>query len=528
MRNIFKVLRLAPTANISWLLIFSFLLALLAVSNVVYPYLYGLFFESLVAKETKYLTYLYYILGYFALFSILQIMLTYWQTKVTEQVGYDIEMQLNSRFLDLDRKLLDKKGEGYFTTLMDQSIFYILNFLHPYYIETLLTVFKMPVILWFIFSVHTPSGALILGWMLLYLLTFRSNQKHYGHLLNASIEARNHTNSLVIKRLSLNELSKLYPSIRQSFLRDMQNICKLHQEKSFRSNLYAGITHPLISLHLEPFLRIGVLFAAGNAAYQGSISIGQLVTLVAYFFLIREDMQKISAFIDGYVRCKESSANIMQFLQDQKISSPRAGSEKYFLEFQDFSYLVKQQTRQLPKVNAQLPLGQIYSLTGPNGMGKSTLIKIITGQYKQYKGAILGPEKINYISQDYLIIDDYSVQDNIILKTELDEPCLAKIVADLDIDYLMQKPSIGKFSGGEKRKIILARFLYYLKDHNFFIFDEVFVSLDRDYLKNILPVIKSYIKGKTGIVISHNLSVIETLCDNNTLDSLLEDYLTEE
>ena len=131
MRNIFKVLRLAPTANISWLLIFSFLLALLAVSNVVYPYLYGLFFESLVAKETKYLTYLYYIAGYFALFAILQITLTYWQTKATEQVGYDIEMQLNSRFLDLDRKLLDKKGEGYFTTLMDQSIFYILNFLHP-------------------------------------------------------------------------------------------------------------------------------------------------------------------------------------------------------------------------------------------------------------------------------------------------------------------------------------------------------------------------------------------------------------
>ena len=79
-----------------------------------------------------------------------------------------------------------------------------------------------------------------------------------------------------------------------------------------------------------------------------------------------------------------------------------------------------------------------------------------------------------------------------------------------------------------RRKIILARFLYYLKGHDFFILDEVFVSLDRDYLKNILPVIKSYIKGKTGIVISHNLSVTETLCDNDALKSLLADYLTEE
>ena len=500
-------------------------MALLSVSNVIYPYLYGLFFESLAAKESKYLVYLYYISGYFVLFFILKFILTYWQTKINEQVSYDIEMQLNSRFLELDRELLNKKGEGYFTSLMDQAIFYILNFLHPFYVETLLTVVKIPVILWLLFSIHTPSGALVLGWMLLYLLTFQWSKERYGRLLNAMIEERNRTNSLVIKRLSLNELSKLYPSIRQSFIHDMQNICKSHQKKSFYSNLYAGLVHPIISLHLEPFLRIVVLFSAGSAAYQGNISIGGLVTLVAYFFLIREDMQKISEFTDGYVRCKESAANIMQFLQNQKAPIPRKNSKQYFLEFQDFSYLIQQQTKQLPKVSARLPLGQIYSLTGPNGMGKSSLIKIIIGQYSEYNGTILGPEKINYISQDYLIIDDYSVQDNIVLKTELDKPYLTKIIADLDIDYLLQKPFIEKFSGGEKRKIILARFLYYLKDHDFFILDEVFVSLDRTYLRKILPVIKQYLKGKTGIVISHNLSVSETLCNDNSLDSLLADYL---
>ena len=86
-------------------------------------------------------------MGYFVLFFILKFILTYWQTKISEQVSYDMEMQLNSRFLELNRELLNKNGEGYFTSLIDQAIFYILNFLHPFYVETLLTVVKIPVIL---------------------------------------------------------------------------------------------------------------------------------------------------------------------------------------------------------------------------------------------------------------------------------------------------------------------------------------------------------------------------------------------
>jgi ABC-type multidrug transport system fused ATPase/permease subunit len=103
-----------------------------------------------------------------------------------------------------------------------------------------------------------------------------------------------------------------------------------------------------------------------------------------------------------------------------------------------------------------------------------------------------------FMSQRYYIIDIYN-----------------KIINDLEIDYLNGRKlgENGKsISGGEKQKISLARFL--LKNNtNISIIDEPFTNLDVLSEAKCIDVLKQYLKGHSGIIISHKLNIISSLSD---------------
>ena len=67
-----------------------------------------------------------------------------------------------------------------------------------------------------------------------------------------------------------------------------------------------------------------------------------------------------------------------------------------------------------------------------------------------------------------------------------------------------------KISGGEKNKIILARFLI-MENQQFFIIDEPFTNVDTISETTCMNVLKKYLKGSQGIIISHKLNIIKEL-----------------
>ncbi len=92
------------------------------------------------------------------------------------------------------------------------------------------------------------------------------------------------------------------------------------------------------------------------------------------------------------------------------------------------------------------------------------------------------------------------------------------------LDNVIKKTKLEKFygrplgeggafiSGGEKQRVILARFL--LNEHyRFFIIDEPFTSLDIISEKEMINLLKEDLKDKTGIVISHKFNVLHALSD---------------
>ncbi len=177
----------------------------------------------------------------------------------------------------------------------------------------------------------------------------------------------------------------------------------------------------------------------------------------------------------------------------------------------------------------------IYAIIGENGSGKSTLAKIIAGIVKTDDNinvydiftSQLEDKNINrsnligYLSQKPYIFD-MSLEKNILVNINKsdDKNKLNQLISDFKIDYLKNK-NAKKFSGGEKQKLSLARFM--IREYKISIFDEVTSAMDTNSIRiaenNILKYFNNEydtegITNKIIIVITHDIEQAKRLTNN--------------
>ena len=172
----------------------------------------------------------------------------------------------------------------------------------------------------------------------------------------------------------------------------------------------------------------------------------------------------------------------------------------------------------LSNVNLEIKRGDKLFITGDSGCGKSTMMKLLLN-YLQPSGGNIYIDNINikdlsleflrsnitYISQNEYLYNDSIINNLKIVDCSEDDiemvnkiVGLDKIVSDLS--FVIEEN--GKnLSGGERKKIIIARALLHFKE--VIIFDEAFNEIDIEEERKILENIFKYYPNKIYIMISH-------------------------
>ncbi|GGD07338.1 manganese/iron ABC transporter ATP-binding protein [Aureimonas glaciei] len=185
-----------------------------------------------------------------------------------------------------------------------------------------------------------------------------------------------------------------------------------------------------------------------------------------------------------------------------------------------------------------IPTGTITALVGVNGSGKSTLFKAIMGFVPTSSGSIrvLGmgvPEALKrnlvaYVPQsedvdwnfpvlveDVVMMGRYGKMNFLRMAKPADHAAVAEALERVGMADLRQR-QIGELSGGQKKRVFLARAL--AQDGRVILLDEPFTGVDVKTEESIIALLRELRdEGRVMLVSTHNLGSVPEFCDRAVL-----------
>jgi ABC-type multidrug transport system fused ATPase/permease subunit len=307
--------------------------------------------------------------------------------------------------------------------------------------------------------------------------------------------------------------------------------------ESARRQVKQRIAEVLFGLSSASLIVIGLSLVLGVGGYEvvrGALTLGGLVAFYAYIMRLFEP---VSIAMDLQSRFQRVGASIRRIIELSEMEVPDTHgapaillnqSAAADLEFKSvtFSYRDRSVLRDL---SFRVAAGETVALVGLNGSGKSTVGMLAARLYDPERGAIfVGAQDIRevrrrslrsvvtLVPQEPVLFDD-TVRENLLYGNPAATSAELEMVSTLaQFDQVLRTlprgfdeplgPSGGRLSGGEKKRLALARTL--LQQPRILVVDEVTSSLDAPTAAGLLKGLELFREGRTLIVISHRPATI--------------------
>lgn len=267
---------------------------------------------------------------------------------------------------------------------------------------------------------------------------------------------------------------------------------------------------------------------------RGELSVG---TLIAFIQLLNNLVSPFG-MLGGYIlslnrgmvsvqRITDITGNKVDMFRKRVDSSAKGIGLS--IAFEDVSFSYSGETDILNKVSFSIGAGEKVAIVGANGAGKSTILKLISGLYRNYRGRILIDKEdvremdilllqncLNVVEQEPYLFSG-SILDNIrIVNQDVTDEEISRVLQITGLDPVIDAlpngihSKIGEagcnLSGGQRKRLALARAL--IKDADILLMDEPSAHLDSDYLSILEQLMNAY-SGKTIVYVTHDSSLLK-------------------
>lgn len=223
---------------------------------------------------------------------------------------------------------------------------------------------------------------------------------------------------------------------------------------------------------------------------------------------------------------------------NSSLPSDGAAQEVLLAQFKDVSFGYSQGGRMvLTRLNFKIPKGKVTALMGVSGGGKTTVIRLLSGQYRASAGSVLfDGQDVGQLGVDALyrvrrrmgvlfqfgaLFNDLDVFENVAFPLRKHTNLTEAMIRDL---VLMKLDAVGlrgardlmpsEISGGMARRVALARAI--ALDPDLVMYDEPFAGLDPISLGVSARLIRDFnnVLGVTSLVVSHDLDETFAIADH--------------
>ena len=490
--------------------------------------LFNIFLSGNIVQEALELRQLNLKIGMFFIgFTILKIVIDRTKDYMSTKISYTAENQLLLNTMNsltmMNQNILDSYGRYEINNILTRDGLRIKQFIE----KNIEKIFFYPIsfIFSFIFMIrinYTIGLILIPIIIVSSLLNILISDKIRKEL-KSNINITHNLNSYeqdIMQNQDFVRSQRIYDYVLNKF-DDLLNIM-YSSDKSTLKVKYVSYIPGLINEYL-PILVLS--FVSLKLILNGELNYGDFIMMVGLtnqvslpftkFLRIVYELKILDVYEENFTKLNTAKTN----------NNLPANNEEIHVDISNMSFAYEvHSSSTLNQINLSINKNEKVLITGPSGIGKSTLIKLIYGLIEPTKGKVkvfgVDPYKNERtIYKNIAIVDDHqeffkeSVEFNIALKTDLtdDEAIrLEKIIEDLELKSLCkEKEYIEKngqnLSGGQKLRVLVARALF--SQRKLMLLDEPDFALDVSGIDKVYELITK--ANSTIIVITHNKNIRE-------------------
>lgn len=433
---------------------------------------------------------------------------------------------LYSKFTDVNKY---NKGNIIQTTIEDTDIIqtFSLETIPHFFYQILLAL----VSLYMIFNIYWLIGLLTTLIYLIYLIPV-----NYFGKIQRKIIVQLRSQSSKLKQMILERLETI--RLIKTLRTEDHEYSKVYKEQKKWGNLVISryVTEhvfrnfPRVFDALVPAL---VYIIGGFKVFQGTLSIGNLVAIVAYLPAINAPLRSFSQVFlslkDTLPRLEKISS-YLKLTEEKGEGGSRLYVDKLYGEI-SFNNIVHETERGtlIKGISIHISPGEHVAIVGPSGSGKSSLLKILTGFFEISEGCVLIDNieinkldirslrnRISYVEQDIFLFND-SLENNIKYMIEdYDKDLLEEYIEHLGIREIINsvksnseeiKENGSNLSGGQRQCVGILRAL--LQNGDILLLDESTSAMNEELQKQIISSLRKIMDGRTILMVSHRLDAIK-------------------
>ena len=460
--------------------------------------------------------------------------------KVGQEVTKILQLQLMKSIIKADTEIVDKKHSGKFISHLNFDISMMTNLISVVILNIAKDSLTLIGLIGVMFYQNWKLAFFALIMIPLASFAAKSLGKRIGKITTQAQESSGILTTYMLEIFKNHKIIKIFQKENYEFSRAEKFINNL-KEKLVKTAMIVVRASPIMET-LTGIMIAGLIYYSGNLIIKQELDINNFFSFLAAMMLAYQPVRSLATINMTIHQGLSAAKRIIPLIEQEnnikeKPDALSLKTTKGEINFRNISFKYNNDEREvLNSINLNIIGGEMTSLVGHSGAGKTTILNLIPRFYDRTSGDILIDDQsiydisisslrknISLVNQDTTLFDD-TVKNNIAyakLDATDDEIFEAAKLSYCNefIDKLPNKfdTVIGengtRLSGGEKQRLSIARAM--LKKSKIILLDEATSSLDAETESKIQEAIKLLTKNRTTLVIAHRLSTVmnsKTIC----------------
>ena len=453
--------------------------------------------------------------------------------RVGQEITKTLQFEVMKSLINADSQIVEKKHSGKFISHLTFDVGMITNLVSTVILNITKDTFTLIGLLGVMFYQNWRLALFAMIMIPLASFAARSLGKRMGKVTTEAADRTGLLTSHLLEVFKNHKIIKIFQKENFEYSRTEKFINNL-KEKVIKIETVLVRASPIMEA-LTGFMIAGLIFYSGKLILKNEIDISSFFSFLAAMMLAYQPVRSLATLNMGINQGLAAAKRILPIIdmKNEIMETENPNNleiKKGEIRFNKVRFKYNNDERDVLKsIDLTINGGEMTSVVGHSGAGKSTILNLIPRFYDSNSGDILIDDQsiykskisslrsnVSLVNQDTTLFDD-TIKNNIAyakLDASEDEILEAAKLSFCD-EFINKLPNkfdtiIGengiRLSGGEKQRLSIARAM--LKKSKIILLDEATSSLDAETESKIQEAIKFLTKNRTTLVIAHRLSTI--------------------